>query len=99
MQVNESVKADIEKDQSIRIYGTYNNREFDRTFKVGDTVEFDSYNLIYTNPIMAIKNKYVEVKGHYDKNERMKLSTFVWRNYDLDLEHISKHNYETSYYI
>jgi hypothetical protein len=95
----DNLNADIEKDVSIRIYGTYSGRDFDKTFKIGDVVEYDSYNLYYTNPIQAIKNTYVEVKGHYDRNVRMKLYDFIWRNYKLDLEKIAKENFETSMYI
>lgn len=45
-------KAEIEPKKFIRIYGQeWNHRDapvnFDKTFKIGDWAEYDSYNLIY----------------------------------------------------
>lgn len=84
--------------QTIRIYGVYNKTEFDRTFKVGDEIEYDSYNFNYTNPILKIMPAGVKVTGHGGA-KHMNLESFIWRNWDLDLEKIAKNNLETSYCI
>src|SRR5688572_5540085 len=66
--------AEIIKNKSIRIFGTYPNHKdgpqtFDRTFKVGDIVEYDSYNFSYTGPIVAIGAKTVKVSNGYSHQE------------------------------
>lgn len=98
--LNCTFNADVEKNQSIRIYGTYGQREavaFDRTFKIGDKVEYDSYNLIYTGEIVAIGEKTVKIhKGNYqpEHNVVLDLFWFVNKNWGFDLERIGKHNRE-----
>lgn len=92
--------------QTIRIYGNQNNRwdrelkeyskiPFDRTFAVGDTIEYGSYNLYYTNPILGVKASYVQVLGH-GSMKHLSIAEFIRRNWDLDLEKIAKENLETS---
>lgn len=79
---------------------------YDRTFQVGDTVEYDSYNYKYLGTIESIGPKTVTVDengtfDHISKKQirRMSLYQFAWRNWKLDLEKISQSNYETSLYI
>jgi hypothetical protein len=88
--------------KTIRIWGLYTNRNtpqtFDRTFKIGDTVEIDSYNYSYTGPIKNITKGYIECL-HHTKVKRLRICEFVSRNWDLDLEVIAKNNFETSMYI
>ena len=75
---------------SIRIRGVYGNhvngpQAFDRTFRIGDTVERDSYNLSYTGIITKIGPKTVTIQDDcLSKTSRLDLSTFVWRNWDFD---------------
>ncbi|AHM59347.1 hypothetical protein D770_05400 [Flammeovirgaceae bacterium 311] len=78
--------------------GAVVNKYFQKTFKVGDHVEVDSYNLIYTGAILAIGEKTVLVECH-SKNKRMNLAEFVRRNYDLNLEKIARSNADTRQYI
>lgn len=84
--------AVIVPGKSIRIFGRYGNhingpREFDRTFKIGDVVEYDSYNFSYTGKIVSIGAKLITVES-YDSRFRLDLNTFCWRNWDLDLDRI-----------
>ena len=86
---------------TIRIYGTEANHvngpfQFDRTFKVGDTVQYDSYNLIYLGQIIKIGPKTVTVKTDLRDNVRMDLFDFIRKNLRLDLEKIEKYNDEES---
>lgn len=96
--------ADIEKNKSIRIYGTIKNArepyEFSKTFKIGDLAEYDSYNLKYLGTIVAIGEKTVSIKEEYGKRiHRLKLWEFSWRNYDFDIGRVRKDNAEESMYI
>jgi hypothetical protein len=73
-----------------------------KVFKVGDHVEYDSYNLSYTGPITSITGKTVIVrKGNWSnaKTKRMKPEEFAWRNFDFDLDRVNRENWETSMYI
>lgn len=93
--------AEIVPGESIRIWGTYSNREFDRTFKLGEYAVYGSYNLIYTGEIVKIGAKTVTVK-HYRDSDRvtqMDLNTFVWRNFDYDAQRIADRNADTMMYI
>lgn len=93
-------KADIVPGKSIRIYGEYTNhvkgpQTFDRTFKVGDKAERDSYNLVYTGEITQIGLKTVTIKDDsLSTTSRLTLEGFVNRNWDFDLERIAKRNGE-----
>lgn len=63
----EGCSADVEPGVSIRIYGTYPNhvggpKPFDKTFRLGDRCEYDSYNLKYTGSIVSIGPKTVVVR-------------------------------------
>jgi len=103
--------AEIVKNVSIRLYGWTRGTKFgydvdrsgrnpwtqpfDRVFSVGDTVEYDSFNLAYTGKIVAIGEKTVSVQPeHRSKVVRMSLYEFASRNYDLDLEALRKRNSE-----
>jgi hypothetical protein len=93
----------VKPAQGIEVH-TYKNDQLVsvRSFKVGDHAEYDSFNLKYTGPIMGITAKSVIVrKGSYQdaKTKRMKFEEFAWRNWDFDLEKVSRENWETSMYI
>jgi hypothetical protein len=90
--------ADITKD-TIRIFGTQNGSsygpvEFDRVFTVGDRVEYDSYNLHYLGVIEAIGPSSVTIAERGERKTRLGLFEFIWRNWNLDLGRIEKHNDE-----
>lgn len=95
--------------QTIRIFGVQNgkwNKEtkdyetvsFDRVFSVGDSIEYDSYNLNYLNPLLKVMPNGIKVQGH-GSIKHLSIDEFIRRNWDLDLVKISKNNLETSYYI
>jgi hypothetical protein len=97
--------ADVEKNKSIRIYGTYTRHQtpeqFDRTFQIGDTIEIGSYNFVYTGEIEAISDKRIVYRQY--KNDKhtatLNLYDFINKNWDLDLVKISERNSETMQYI
>lgn len=87
--------------KTIRIFGTVDTSvytvkkapSFDRVFKIGEIVEVGSYNLTYTGAIRNITKSYVEVE-YCGRAKRMKLSEFIYRNWDLNLAKIAKSNSE-----
>jgi hypothetical protein len=89
--------ADIWPGEKILIYGTYTNRShpatFARTFKVGDEVEYHSWNLTYTGKLVAICPNTVTVDDGGTKH-RMNLADFIDKNWDFDLDKINKRNSE-----
>lgn len=100
--------ADIKKNESIRIFGTYKNhvngpQEFDKTFKVGEWAEYDSYNLKYNGEIVAIGEKTVTIEEypgtHNAKKHRPSLHTFSWINWDYSDEKNAAHNAEERMYL
>lgn len=93
--------AEIVPGVSIRIWGVYSGREFDRTFKLGDVAVYGSYNLIYTGVIESIGANSIGIREYpNDKSlTRLDLNTFTWRNWDFDAKRIADHNAETSLYI
>lgn len=90
--------AHIKPNESIHIWGTYSNREYDRTFVMGETVEYDSYNLSYMGNIVGIGANSVTVES-YGRRHRMNLDTFCWRNCHFDADKASADNHETMMYI
>lgn len=90
--------AEVTPKHSIRLYGEKHGKTYDVTYTVGSTVEYDSYNLNYLGPITSIGAKTVSIKGSC-RNYRLKLSTFSWRNFDLDLEKTAARNAETMQHI
>lgn len=106
-EVNQDMNADIMKGQWIRIYGisnglvkydketkasTHYKVAYDKTFKIGDTAEYDSYNTSFTGKIVAIGEKTVTIsKGHGERsNAQLDLYTFIRRNWDYDAERIAE---------
>ena len=92
--------ADIEPKKSIKIHGIYRNhvngaQVYDKTFRIGDKAEYDSYNLSYIGTIIGIGAKTVTIEDHGDKR-RLDLYEFCWRNWNFDLEKITKRNHEES---
>lgn len=84
-------------DDSITIY---RDRMQKTTFRVGDTAEYDSYNLKYLGEITKITQKAITIvayKGTQSETaHRLSLYEFCWRNDDFDLEKVRAENAETS---
>ncbi len=84
----------------IHLTGSYNDKAVDITFKVGDTVEYDSYNLRYLGVIEKITDKRITVQPRYGaRRKSMDLYSFAWRNYNFKLEEALEENAQTSMYI
>lgn len=89
--------AEIVVGVSIRLYGVETNRhdgpkEYDRTFKIGDVAEYDSFNLHYTGTIVSIGEKTIGIEERRGRVHRLDLHIFSWRNRCLDLEAIDARN-------
>lgn len=84
------------KAKTVQIWGVNTNHtkgpfEFNRTFKIGDLCEYDSFNFAYTGNITSIGAKTITVdpgKG-YGAQTRLSLNEFVGRNYKFDLNKIA----------
>jgi hypothetical protein len=106
---SEIYNVEIEPKQSIRLYGLFKNvygapRPYDITFKIGDSAEYDSYNLKYTGIITSIGAKTVIITDYHNgcatpEAHRLDLAHFANRNWDYDAEKIAAYNREESYYI
>jgi len=99
--------AELVKNESITIRDLNNGLE--NKFVIGDHAEYDSYNLSYHGPIIAIGEKTVTIICQYDvkkheagtkvKKHRLSLDQFAWRNLKFDLKKTCAANQETSMYI
>jgi len=67
-----------------------------RTFAVGDTAEYDSYNLSYTSEITGIGAKTVSFGK---EGKRLNTHTFSWRNWDFNAGETAAKNAETMMYL
>ena len=95
--------ADIEPGRSIRLYGLERNYrkepfEYERTFKLGDTAEYHSYNLSYLGNVIAIGGKTVTIDAG-NRRCRLSIYEFSWRNRHLDLAKTIARNQDTLNYI
>jgi len=89
--------------KSVRLFGktkTYAkggpvDSPYDVTFRIGDEVEYDSYNLSYTGHIVSIGAKTVTINtGRGEPKRRLKLEEFSWRNRRFDAEETRRKNHE-----
>jgi hypothetical protein len=73
------------------------------TFQVGDTAEYDSYNLSYTGKIVKITDKCVSIVAYpgsqMAKTHRLDINAFCWRNWDFDAVKTAERNSDTMMYI
>ena len=104
--------AEINRD-SIRIFGVQTNVvpqlhnteehgggcKFNKTFKIGDHAEYDSYNLKYVGKIILIGAKSVTIQAYGNENHRLDLYHFIWRNWNFVLDEVEKYNSEERMYI
>lgn len=101
--------AEITAGVSIRLFGTKGNiyvrdeagkmvagsREFDLTFRVGDSAVYGSYNYIYTGEITSIGEKTVTIQEEGGKAHRLSIYEFCSRNWSFDAERIADRNFDT----
>lgn len=88
---------DVEPKKSITVIRDSNSPN---KFVIGDMAEYDSYNLSYYGEILSITDKTVTIKPRYgNKNVRLKLESFAWRNYNFDLNDTVQKNSDTMMYI
>jgi len=72
----------------------------EQTFQIGESAEYDSYNLSYFGPIKSITKKNVIVQHKYSKKtKRMPFVNFHWRNINFDAAEAAASNSETMMYI
>jgi hypothetical protein len=86
----------ITKGEKVELH-TYKNESLVgvKVFRVGDEVEYDSFNLRYTGPIVGITEKSVIVKkGRWSnaKTCRMKLDSFASRNWNFNMDEVAQYN-------
>jgi len=67
-----------------------------KRFEVGDEAEYDSFNLRYTGPILAIGAKTVTVESTLRGKKRLKAEEFGWRNWNFDSGEVARWNTEVS---
>jgi hypothetical protein len=105
---SDEYNVDIEPGESIRLWGTYKNHvngpiTYSQTFKIGEEAEYHSYNLSYTGKIVSIGEKTVTIQAYSgtlnQKNHRLSLFEFAWRNWDFDAEKIALDNSIAMQYI
>ena len=71
-----------------------------KMFRLGDEVEYDSFNLKYTGQITSITGKNVIIKPRFGSStKRLDFRAFSWRNWDFDSVRVARENSETSNYI
>ena len=97
---NQTYTVSIEPNEAIYIECRYENRKEPKDtfiiFNIGDTAEYDSYNLSYLGTIVGITDKTVTIDpGFNSKHRRLKLNEFCSRNWDFNLELTNKRNFET----
>lgn len=101
---NQEYDCTIEKNKSIQIDCFYKNsknpKQTSVKFNVGDTAEYDSYNLKYLGTIVSITEKTVTIKESMcEDKHRLSLEKFCWRNWDFNLEATLAYNSEERMYI
>jgi len=91
----------IEKNKAITVKRERDGRITNEvSFKMGDTAEYDSYNLRYLGIITGITDKTVTIQKTYGRDvkiHRLSLHEFCWRNYNFDLAQANEENAQTSW--
>ena len=80
-------------------YNSESDYGYSNEFQVGDTAEYDSYNLSYTGEITKITEKTVTIMAYPDsptmkRAHRLDIHQFAWRNYDFNREETARKNSE-----
>lgn len=80
------LRVELVPGKSVRVFGVASNYAravaVDRTFELGDVVEVDSYNLVYTERLTRITTSFVAfVRGGRSRESRLDLATFASKNW------------------
>ena len=103
--VTQGAKAEVALKKSIRLFGVRYlgdrcEKTYDITFSMGDTAEYDSYNLIYLGTIVSIGAKTVTIRHDRSKQTtRLSIDQFNAKNWDFDLDRIAASNADTLMHI
>lgn len=101
VSVGENVE--VVSGKYVRLFGTKDRvvggvlkeTKYDKTFKIGDEAEYDSYNFSYTGKITGVGTKTVTVTDGR-KCRRLSLHGFSFRNWNFDAAVIAARNAEIS---
>jgi hypothetical protein len=101
--IHPPINTEYEIDQNGKQITIWKNGVQHRTFKIGDTAEYDSYNLSYTGVIDKITSKCVTIIAHkgssIEKTHRLDMNKFCWRNYNFDAVKTAEENSNISMYL
>jgi hypothetical protein len=94
--------ARIVPGKSITLYGFETNsftpHSYETSFEIGDSAEYNSYNLSYVGIITSITAKTVTIVAYHGTSSattyRLSLERFEWRNREFDAEKTAKRNSE-----
>ena len=94
--------AKITPRVSIHLHGVTDNgalgKVYGKTFMLGDTAEYNSYNLSYYGTITSITAKTVTII-HEGQKTRLSIYDFNRRNHRFDLEKMRARNDDTMMYL
>ena len=80
-----------------RYVATTRDKAFSRSFSLGDSAVYGSFNLTYTGRVESISCKRVVVApGYGDRTKSLDLERFFWRNWDYNEQETAKRNAEIS---
>ena len=76
---------------------TTRDKAFSRSFQVGESAVYGSFNLTYTGTVESISCKRVVVApGYGDRTKSLDLERFFWRNWDYNEAETAERNAEIS---
>lgn len=89
--------ATILPGDSIVIWGVDTNRvkgptPYDRTFSIGDSAEYASYNTSFFGKIVGISATRVRIENHFGKVSSLKIGDFARRNRHFVLSEVEASN-------
>jgi len=99
-EVKTGQHVEVTPGVSIRLFGHNPNHisgglDYDVTYRIGDEAEYDSFNLSYHGRITKISAKCVYIwNDMYNKESRLDLYKFSWRNHNWNLAKAVKETLE-----
>ena len=79
--------ADVVPGARIRLWGTHQRTPFNNTFEIGDYATYYSFNYQFYGKITKITANSVTIQEkHCDKNHRLNMYEFAWRNCEFSAE-------------